>query len=137
MTGIVVARRFHPREMVPRPPRGELPLHPLDDICEIMAAYDVAFSIGDGLRPGSIADGANDEAQFAELKTQGDLAAAGVGLRRAGHERGAGHIPMHLIQETDQAARWCGEGAVLHARSAGRPTSRRARSHSPIRIAPP
>ena len=43
-----------------------------DEICEIMAAYDVSFSIGDGLRPGSIAD-ANDEAQFAELKAQGDL----------------------------------------------------------------
>ena len=43
-----------------------------DEICEIMAAYDISFSIGDGLRPGSIAD-ANDEAQFAELKTQGEL----------------------------------------------------------------
>ena len=43
-----------------------------DDICDIMAAYDVSFSIGDGLRPGSIAD-ANDNAQFSELKTQGEV----------------------------------------------------------------
>ncbi len=57
-----------------------------DDICDIMAAYDVSFSIGDGLRPGSIAD-ANDEAQFAELKVQGDLTEPRLGQRRASHER--------------------------------------------------
>ena len=80
-----------------------------DDICEIMAAYDVAFSIGDGLRPGSIAD-ANDEAQFAELKTQGDLTrrawARGVQVMN----EGPGHIPMHLIHENmTKQLEWCGE----------------------------
>ena len=58
-----------------------------DEICEIMAAYDVSFSIGDGLRPGSIAD-ANDEAQFAELKTQGELTTQSMGIWCSGHERG-------------------------------------------------
>ncbi|HKQ37626.1 MAG TPA: phosphomethylpyrimidine synthase ThiC [Verrucomicrobiae bacterium] len=80
-----------------------------DEICEIMAAYDVSFSIGDGLRPGSIAD-ANDEAQFAELQTQGDL------TRRAWERgvqvmnEGPGHVPMHLIQENMQKQlAWCHE----------------------------
>jgi phosphomethylpyrimidine synthase len=80
-----------------------------DDICEIMAAYDVSFSIGDGLRPGSIAD-ANDEAQFAELKTQGELTrrawAHGVQVMN----EGPGHIPMHLIQENmAKQLEWCDE----------------------------
>ena len=69
-----------------------------DDICDIMAAYDVSFSIGDGLRPGSIAD-ANDEAQFAELKVQGELTerawAKGVQVMN----EGPGHVPMHMIEE--------------------------------------
>ena len=80
-----------------------------DDICDIMAAYDVSFSIGDGLRPGSIAD-ANDEAQFAELKVQGDLTerawAKGVQVMN----EGPGHIPMHLIKENmEKQLEWCGE----------------------------
>jgi phosphomethylpyrimidine synthase len=80
-----------------------------DEICEIMAAYDISFSIGDGLRPGSIAD-ANDEAQFAELKVQGDL------TRRAWEHgvqvmnEGPGHVPMHMIQENmTKQLEWCGE----------------------------
>ena len=56
------------------------------EICEIMRAYDVSFSLGDGLRPGSIAD-ANDEAQFAELKTQGELTKIAWQYQRPGHER--------------------------------------------------
>ncbi|TAE80043.1 MAG: phosphomethylpyrimidine synthase ThiC [Alphaproteobacteria bacterium] len=69
-----------------------------DEICEIMKAYDVSFSLGDGLRPGSIAD-ANDAAQFAELKTLGELT-----HRAWKHDcqvmiEGPGHVPMHLIQE--------------------------------------
>jgi phosphomethylpyrimidine synthase len=69
-----------------------------EDICEIMAAYDVAFSLGDGLRPGSIAD-ANDEAQFAELRTLGEL--TGVAWR---HDvqvmiEGPGHVPLHKVRE--------------------------------------
>ena len=80
-----------------------------DDICEIMAAYDVSFSIGDGLRPGSIAD-ANDEAQFGELKTQGEL------TQRAWKHgvqvmcEGPGHVPMHMIPENmEKQLEWCHE----------------------------
>jgi phosphomethylpyrimidine synthase len=80
-----------------------------DEICEIMAAYDVSFSIGDGLRPGSIAD-ANDEAQFAELEVQGELTerawAKGVQVMN----EGPGHIPMHLIEENmHKQLEWCHE----------------------------
>jgi phosphomethylpyrimidine synthase len=80
-----------------------------DDICDIMAAYDVSFSIGDGLRPGSIAD-ANDEAQFAELKTQGDLTkrawARGVQVMN----EGPGHVPMQMIRENmTKQLEWCHE----------------------------
>ena len=69
-----------------------------DDICEIMKAYDVSFSLGDGLRPGSIAD-ANDEAQFGELKTLGELT-----QRAWKHDvqvmiEGPGHVPMHMIKQ--------------------------------------
>ena len=69
-----------------------------EDICEIMKAYDVSFSLGDGLRPGSIAD-ANDEAQLSELRTLGEL--TNVAWR---HDvqvmiEGPGHVPMHLIKE--------------------------------------
>lgn len=68
------------------------------EICEIMRAYDVSFSLGDGLRPGSIAD-ANDEAQFAELKTQGELNQIAWEHDVQVMNEGPGHIPMHLIQE--------------------------------------
>jgi phosphomethylpyrimidine synthase len=80
-----------------------------DEICEIMAAYDVSFSIGDGLRPGSIAD-ANDEAQFSELRTQGELTE-----RAWKHDvqvmcEGPGHVPMHMIAENmDKQLDWCRE----------------------------
>jgi len=80
-----------------------------DDICDIMAAYDVSFSIGDGLRPGSIAD-ANDKAQFGELETQGELTerawAKGVQVMN----EGPGHVPMHLIEENmAKQLEWCKE----------------------------
>jgi phosphomethylpyrimidine synthase len=68
------------------------------DICEIMAAYDVSFSLGDGLRPGSIAD-ANDEAQFAELETLGELTRIAWENDCQVMIEGPGHIPMHLIKE--------------------------------------
>jgi phosphomethylpyrimidine synthase len=78
-----------------------------DDICQIMSAYDVSFSIGDGLRPGSIAD-ANDKAQFAELKVQGEL------VKRAWKHsvqticEGPGHVPMHMIKENmEKQLEWC------------------------------
>jgi phosphomethylpyrimidine synthase len=80
-----------------------------DDICEIMAAYDVAFSIGDGLRPGSIAD-ANDEAQFAELKVQGDLTERAWKHGVQVMNEGPGHVPMHMIEENmHKQLEWCHE----------------------------
>jgi phosphomethylpyrimidine synthase len=79
------------------------------EICEIMAAYDVSFSLGDGLRPGSIAD-ANDEAQFAELKTQGELNKIAWECDVQVMNEGPGHIPMHLIKENmDKQLAWCDE----------------------------
>jgi phosphomethylpyrimidine synthase len=69
-----------------------------EDICEIMRAYDVSFSLGDGLRPGSIAD-ANDEAQFAELKTLGELTKIAWRHNVQTMIEGPGHIPMQLIKE--------------------------------------
>ena len=68
------------------------------DICEIMAAYDVSFSLGDGLRPGSIAD-ANDRAQFAELETLGELTRIAWEYDCQVMIEGPGHVPMHLIKE--------------------------------------
>ncbi len=80
-----------------------------DEITEIMKAYDIAYSLGDGLRPGSIAD-ANDEAQFAELYTLGEL------TKRAWEQdvqvmiEGPGHVPMHKIKENmDKQLQACGE----------------------------
>ncbi len=69
-----------------------------EEICEIMKAYDVAFSLGDGLRPGSIAD-ANDEAQFAELKTLGELTQVAWQHDVQVMIEGPGHVPMHMIKE--------------------------------------
>jgi phosphomethylpyrimidine synthase len=69
-----------------------------EDICEIMKAYDVSFSLGDGLRPGSIYD-ANDEAQFAELKTLGELTQIAWKHDVQVMIEGPGHVPMHMIKE--------------------------------------
>ncbi|WP_282154636.1 phosphomethylpyrimidine synthase ThiC [Cytobacillus gottheilii] len=69
-----------------------------EEICEIMKTYDVAFSLGDGLRPGSIAD-ANDEAQFAELETLGELTKIAWKHDVQVMIEGPGHVPMHLIKE--------------------------------------
>ncbi len=80
-----------------------------EDICEIMAAYDVAFSLGDGLRPGSIAD-ANDAAQFAELETLGELTQVAWRHDVQTMIEGPGHVPMHLIKENmDRQLAVCGE----------------------------
>jgi phosphomethylpyrimidine synthase len=68
------------------------------EICEIMKAYDVSFSLGDGLRPGSTAD-ANDEAQFAELETLGELTSVAWDQDVQVMIEGPGHVPMHLIRE--------------------------------------
>jgi phosphomethylpyrimidine synthase len=69
-----------------------------EEICHIMAEYDVSFSLGDGLRPGSIAD-ANDEAQFSELKTLGELTEIALKYDCQTMIEGPGHVPMHLIKE--------------------------------------
>jgi phosphomethylpyrimidine synthase len=80
-----------------------------EEICEIMKAYDVAFSLGDGLRPGSIAD-ANDEAQFAELKTIGELTDVAWKHDVQVMIEGPGHIPMHMIKENmDKQLEYCRE----------------------------
>ena len=79
------------------------------EICEIMRQYDVSFSLGDGLRPGSIAD-ANDEAQFAELKTQGELTRIAWEYDVQVMNEGPGHVPMHLIRENmEKQLEWCEE----------------------------
>jgi len=80
-----------------------------DEICDIMAKYDVAFSIGDGLRPGSIYD-ANDEAQFAELKTQGDLTRRAWAKDVQVMNEGPGHVPLNKIPENmANQLEWCSE----------------------------
>ena len=80
-----------------------------DDICEIMKAYDVSFSLGDGLRPGSIAD-ANDEAQFGELETLGELTKIAWKHDVQCMIEGPGHVPMHMIKENmDKQLECCDE----------------------------
>jgi phosphomethylpyrimidine synthase len=80
-----------------------------EDICEIMKAYDVGFSLGDGLRPGSIYD-ANDEAQLAELKTLGELTQIAWKHDCQVMIEGPGHVPMQLIKENmDKELEWCDE----------------------------
>jgi phosphomethylpyrimidine synthase len=80
-----------------------------DEICEIMKAYDIAFSLGDGLRPGSTAD-ANDEAQFAELYTLGELTKKAWAHDCQVMIEGPGHVPMHKIKENmDKQLESCGE----------------------------
>ncbi|NNN12234.1 MAG: phosphomethylpyrimidine synthase ThiC, partial [Acidimicrobiaceae bacterium] len=80
-----------------------------EELCEIAGSYDVSLSLGDGLRPGSVAD-ANDEAQFAELRTLGELVKI---ARRAGVQvmvEGPGHVPIHLIQKNvELEEQWCDE----------------------------
>ncbi|HEX4910110.1 MAG TPA: phosphomethylpyrimidine synthase ThiC [Permianibacter sp.] len=80
-----------------------------EEICEIMKAYDVSFSLGDGLRPGSIYD-ANDEAQFGELKTLGELTQIAWKHDVQTMIEGPGHVPMHLIKENmDKQLQLCHE----------------------------
>ena len=80
-----------------------------EDICEIMKAYDVSFSLGDGLRPGSIAD-ANDAAQFGELETLGELTKIAWKHDVQCMIEGPGHVPMHLIKENmDKQLECCDE----------------------------
>ncbi len=79
------------------------------EICEILRAYDVSFSLGDGLRPGSIAD-ANDRAQFAELETLGELTKIAWEMDCQVMIEGPGHVPMHLIRKNmEKQLEACGE----------------------------
>lgn len=80
-----------------------------EEICEIMKAYDVTFSLGDGLRPGSIAD-ANDKAQFAELRTLGELTKIAWKHDVQVFIEGPGHVPMHMVKENmDEQLKHCHE----------------------------
>ncbi|HBP11498.1 MAG TPA: phosphomethylpyrimidine synthase ThiC [Nitrospina sp.] len=80
-----------------------------EEICEIMKAYDVSFSLGDGLRPGSTAD-ANDEAQFSELETLGELTQIAWKHEVQTMIEGPGHVPMHMIKENmEKQLKACGE----------------------------
>ncbi len=100
-----------------------------DEICDIMRKYDVSFSLGDGLRPGSIAD-ANDRAQFAELETLGELTKIAWDKGCQVMIEGPGHVPMHKIKvNMDEAARRMRRGAVLHARAADDRHRARLRPH--------
>src|SRR5260370_16928094 len=83
------------------------------EICEIMRAYDVSFSLGDGLRPGSIAD-ANDEAQFAELRTQGELTKIAASYDNQVMNEGPGHVPMHKIKANVDLHRQLCDDAPSH-----------------------
>lgn len=79
-----------------------------DELCEIFAAYDIAFSLGDGLRPGSVAD-ANDAAQFAELKTIGELCKRAWDYDVQVMIEGPGHVPLNMIQiNNEKEEEWCG-----------------------------
>ena len=90
-----------------------------DEICEIMRRYDVSFSLGDGLRPGSIAD-ANDRAQFAELETLGELTKVAWDRGCQVMIEGPGHVPMHKIKvNVEKQLELMRRGAVLHAWAAG------------------
>ena len=80
-----------------------------EEICEILKSYDVSFSLGDGLRPGSTAD-ANDEAQFAELETLGELTKIAWKHEVQTMIEGPGHVPMHMIKENmEKQLAVCGE----------------------------
>ncbi|PID47896.1 MAG: phosphomethylpyrimidine synthase ThiC [Proteobacteria bacterium] len=84
-----------------------------EEICEIMKTYDITFSLGDGLRPGSVAD-ANDEAQFAELKTLGELTKIAWKHDVQTLIEGPGHVPMHLVKENmEKQLQWC-DGAPFY-----------------------
>ncbi len=80
-----------------------------EELCEIFAAYDVAFSLGDGLRPGSVAD-ANDQAQLSELRTLGELTKVAWDFDVQVMIEGPGHVPLHKIKENvDLQMEWCHE----------------------------
>ena len=100
-----------------------------EELCDILRAYDVTFSLGDGLRPGSIAD-ANDEAQFAELQTLGELAEIARATDVQVMIEGPGHVPMNKIKrEHGPPEGDLRRGAVLHPRPADHGRRPRLRPH--------
>ena len=100
-----------------------------EDICKIFAKYDVSFSLGDGLRPGCLAD-ASDEAQFAELKTLGELTRIAWKYDVQVMIEGPGHIPMHKIKEqVEKENELVRRSSVLHPGPAGHRHSSRLRPH--------
>ena len=108
-----------------------------EDICKIFKKYDVSFSLGDGLRPGCIAD-ASDEAQFAELKTLGELTKIAWKYDVQVMIEGPGHIPHRPDQGAGgEGKRALLRGAVLHAGAAGDRHRARATTTSPRRSARP
>ncbi len=109
VTGIVSPRRQHHGQVVPGHHKESFLYERFDEITEIMKAYDIAYSLGDGLRPGSIAD-ANDEAQFAELYTLGELTKRAWAQDVQVMIEGPGHVPMHKIKANmDKQLEACGE----------------------------
>ena len=92
-----VARRLDPGQVVPGASCENFLYERFEEICEILQRYDVSFSLGDGLRPGSIAD-ANDGAQFAELETLGELTKIAWDRDCQVMIEGPGHVPMHKIK---------------------------------------
>ena len=85
-----------------------------DDILDICSAYDISLSIGDGLRPGCIAD-SNDEAQFAELRVQGELTKRAWAKHVQVMNEGPGHVPLHKIPENmAKQLEWCDEVRATH-----------------------
>ena len=100
-----------------------------DEICKIFQKHDVSFSLGDGLRPGCLAD-ASDQAQFAELKTLGELTRKAWDYDVQVMIEGPGHIPMDQIQlQVEKELELCSRGSVLHAGTAGDRLRARLRSH--------
>ena len=100
-----------------------------EDICKIFQKYDVSFSLGDGLRPGCLAD-ASDEAQFAELKTLGELTQDRLGVRRPGDDRRPRPHPDGPDRDAGREGNGAvPRGAVLHARPAGDRHRPRLRPH--------
>jgi phosphomethylpyrimidine synthase len=130
MTGIVSPRRLDHGQVVPGAPQGELPLHALrGNLRDHEGLRRQPSRLGDGLRPGSIAD-ANDEAQLAELETLGELTKIAWKHDVQTMIEGPGHVPMQLIKENmDKQLNALRRGALLHPRAADHRHRPRLRPH--------
>ncbi len=129
ITGIVSRGGAILAEWMVKNHRQNLLYENFDAICKIFQKYDVSFSLGDGLRPGCIAD-ASDAAQFAELKTLGELTKKAWEYDVQVMIEGPGHIPLDQIElQVVKERELCFDAAVLHARSAGHGFRARLRPH--------